>query len=475
MRRRYRRTTLISIGLAAFLLGLVLAKSYGLFLATSWVILALMLTPFLKHKTYLAVLGVISIGLVAGVWRGGQTMNQLKLYDNYYGEAVAITASVRDDPVYDERGMLDFRVDNVKVAGDTLPGQVRVRGYVNDVRRKDTVRVEGRMRTGFGNYQAAISFAEITVIERSNSVIEKLRREFFAAVYSILPEPQGSLGLGFLVGLRSALPESFDDQLRVAGLTHIVVASGYNLTILVRLSRRLLSKRSKYLAALSSTVLVLAFLAVTGASPSITRAAVVTLLSLAAWYYGRKIHAVLVILLGAAVTAGANPLYIWHDLGWWLSFMAFAGVLLLAPLLARRLYGDRQPSLLVQVGIETLAAQAMATPLIMFIFGDFSLVAPLANILVVPLIPLAMLTTFVAGLAYLIVPAFAGWLAIPAEFILSYIVSITQIFARPDWAQQSVELGVGTLILLYGLVIAVGKILYNKTKMRFRELPSAVE
>lgn len=475
MRRRYRRTTIISIGLAAFLLGLIGGKTNDLSLAMSWLVVAAILVPFLRHKTYIAIIGAVSIGLICGLVRATGVQRELALYEKYYDNTVSFIASVRDDPVYDERGMLDFRVDSVRLGDETLPGQIRVRGFVNEVRRGDTVSVEGRLRMGFGNYQAAVSFADINVTGRSNSIIEKLRREFFAAVYSILPEPQASLGLGFLVGLRSALPENFDDQLRVAGLTHIVVASGYNLTILVRLARRMLSRHSKYLAAVSSCGLVLGFLAVTGASPSITRAAVVTLLSLAAWYYGRNIHAVLVIILGAAITAGINPLYIWHDLGWWLSFMAFTGVLLLAPLISKRLYGDRQPSLLIQVGIETLAAQAMATPLIMFIFGDFSLVAPLANILIVPLIPLAMMSTFISGIAYLMAPVLAGWLAIPAEFILSYIVSMTQIFARPDWAQQSVELRVGMMAMLYGLVILVGLILYRKTKMRFRELPSAVD
>src|SRR5690606_35008252 len=149
-------------------------------------------------------------------------------------------------------------------------------------------------------------------------------------------------------------------------------------------------KRSKYQAFISSVVLIAGFIAITGASPAIVRAAVVTLLSLVAWYYGRRIHPVLVILLGAALTAGISPLYIWHDLGWWLSFLAFGGVLLIGALRTKRLFGDKKVPLLAQVAVETTSAQLMAVPLIMYVFGDFSVVALLANMAVVPLIPFAM-------------------------------------------------------------------------------------
>ena len=81
------------------------------------------------------------------------------------------------------------------------------------------------------------------------------------------PESESALGLGFLLGLRRAMPAELSDNLKIAGLTHIVVASGYNLTILVRLARRLFAKRSKYLAMLSAAVMIIGFMAVTGFKP----------------------------------------------------------------------------------------------------------------------------------------------------------------------------------------------------------------
>jgi competence protein ComEC len=473
--RRFRRTTIISVGLLAFLTGLVLAKTHGLKVESLAVLSVL---PFLfisRKRTAGTLAAAVVLALLAGVWRGGSMQVELARYGQFYDQDVTVKGRVLDDPVYDDQGRLDFRIGSITVDEQSMPGQVRIKARVNGVRRGDSVRAHGTMRDGFGNYQAALYYANIDVVSRTDSPLEKLRREFFASVYSVLPEPQGSLGLGFLVGLRSALPEDFDDQLRVAGLTHIVVASGYNLTVLVRLCRRLLAKYSKYQAFVGALILILGFIAVTGASPSIIRASIVTVLSLIAWYYGRRFQPVLIILLGAALTAGFNPLFIWSDLGWWLSFLAFAGVLILAPLITAKFWQHKQPPLLAQVAIETTAAQLLATPLILFTFGEISLVALLANVAVVPFIPFAMAGTFIAGVANAVLPAWSGLLAVPANLVLSYIVSVTRLFASPSWAQQNLKIGAVGMATCYigvGLLVIV---LYRKLKFRFNDIPSVVE
>ncbi len=402
-------------------------------------------------------------------------LKQLNGYDQFIGEHVTLNGRVIDDPVYDDKGQLDFRIGGVVVNGGKLPGQIRVRGFTSDLRRGDTVKIKGKFNSGFGSYQAAMSFASISVGGRSGSWLEATRRRFFAATYSVLPDTHASLGLGFLAGLRSALPDTVDDQLRIVGLTHIVVASGYNLTVLVRLSRRLFGRFSKYQAFASSVALVLGFIAMTGASPSIVRAAVVTLLALSAWYYGRRIHPVLIILLGAALTAGFSPLYIWYDLGWWLSFLAFSGVLILAPLLTRRLFGSRTPRLPMQIAIETIAAQALATPLILFVFGDFSLVAVIANIAVVPAIPIAMALTLICGAAGVVSPIIGAWLAVPAKLVLDYILEMAALMSMPSWAKIDLTISAVSMTGLYVAIIILAIILRRKTGMRFSATPSVIE
>lgn len=157
------------------------------------------------------------------------------------------------------------------------------------------------------------------------------------------------------------------------------------------------------------------------------------------------------------------PPYLWGDLGWHLSFLAFIGILLLAPLLQWRLWPNKPPGLLGQLLIETSCAQLMTLPLIMFTFGQLSIVALAANILVVPLVPIAMALSFIAGAGGLLLPALAGWFAWPARILLTYQVDIISLCARLPHAAIAVSLHVWQMVLTYLIGLGVATVWWRKT------------
>lgn len=294
-------------------------------------------------------------------------------------------------------------------------------------------------------------------------------RDWFAeGVRVAIAEPEASLGIGFLVGQRSTLPEELDNQLKLLGLTHIVVASGYNLTILVRFTRRGLAKHSKYLATMAAGCMICAFVLVTGFSPSMSRAALVTGLSLLAWYFGRRAHPLVILSFSAAITAIINPAFVWGDIGWYLSFTAFAGVMILAPLLKRYFWGEKQPRAVTQIIVETFSAQLTTLPIIALVFGQYSLLALPANALILPLVPLAMLLTFFAGLAGVILPIIAPLIGWPASFVLGYMTTVVDKLAAVPGAANEVTFSVLAMPLSYLLLIGLCIILWRKTGYNFR-------
>src|SRR5690606_17682131 len=101
--------------------------------------------------------------------------------------------------------------------------------------------------------------------------------------------------------------------------------------------RRLLAKRSKFQATAACLALISLFLLVTDAAPPIVRAAIISLIGIGAWYYGRNIRPLVLLLVAATITVIANPIYLWSSVSWWLSFLAFFGVLVLAPLITKRI------------------------------------------------------------------------------------------------------------------------------------------
>lgn len=454
------RVALITLFCMAILCGIGLAVAGAH--VSGWATVGLVATLLFcrSRVAWVCVVAVLVAGLGLGVWRGGEMARAVAGYQQLYGSKVTVVGNVAEDPVYDDQQKV-IMVQGVTVNGQPLPGKMRIKSIgLADPRRGDKIEVTGKLYDGFGNYQASIYYAGVRIIETANSPVDILRREFAARIYSLLPDAQAGLGLGFLVGLKSSVSPQLDDQMKLLGLTHIVVASGYNLTILVRLSRRIFAKSSHYQMTAASLVLIFGFVLITGFSPSMTRAAFVAGLSVFVWYYGRRVHPALLISFAAAVTGLINPLYVWGDLGWWLSFLAFAGVMLLAPLLQRRIFGEKEPKLIGQVVLETVCAQITTLPLILLIFGNLSVLSVVANVLVVPLIPVAMLLTFIAGVAGPILP----WIAWPAIWLLGYICQLVNVLAQVSWASVPFSIGLPVFIAAYAAIVAVMLLLIRKTK-----------
>lgn len=466
LRRRLNRTTAISLVCIGLLAGIGAGKYWGFYVG--WLLLLCFVAVIFfawKRRLILVPLAMLASFAIGGAQAHAHAQAN-EPYQNLMGKPVVVTGTVSEDPTFSDKGRRQFYLSDIVLKGaaeKALPGQLFISTPLSsDVRRHDIVEARGTLREGFGQFQGSIYFAEVEKTGEAQHMIDDVRAGFASAVTSVLPEPQASLGLGFVIGMKSALPETLEDALRDLSLTHIVVASGYNLTILVRAAKRLREKKSKLQTLLLSFALVALFLFVTGNSPSMVRAAAVSGLALLAWYYGRqfKPHALLLIVMAA--TALYNPVYLWGDLGWWLSFAAFAGIMIVSPLIIERFWGKGQPSFLGQIAIEALVAQLMTLPIIMLVFGNVSLLGVVANVLVVPLVPFAMLAVAVAGFAAMLVPVVAAFVAVPAQAVLSLIVSIINLLERVPNATHQVYIDMTGLVIAYLVIAIITAILWSR-------------
>ena len=438
-----------------------------------WLLVALSMLSLVlwRQARWMLVLAVLA-GLLLGLSRGAYDAADRTRYQPMIGQVVALQGTVYEDIDRGRRGELTLRLAEVRHEGQALPAQVWValEGEA-DVRRSDIVQVRAKLDQGFGSFAASMYRAKLIETKRPSpgDVALEVREDFGEKVRLGVDEPSASLGMGYLTGQRRSLPESLDDALRVAGLTHVVVASGYNLTILVRFMRRLLAKHSRYLTAFGSVLLIGGFIAVTGMSPSMSRAGLVAGLALGAWYIGRKFHPVTLLAFAAAVTGLVEPSYVWGNLGWQLSFAAFAGVMILAPLGQRYFFGERQPGSIRQILGETTAAQIVTAPLLMHSFGYFSNVALIANLFILPLIPLAMLLTFIAGLSGYVIPQAAGLVALPAQWLLDYMVWVAMTTAGQSWALTELTLPLWGVGVCFVAIIAGCWYMQRATRYQLRD------
>jgi len=470
LRRPVHISWVIALGCTFFVVGVWLARYMPL--NPLWLIAGVVLAVFGGFVRQVFVLPCVAVaGALCGICYGSVIVAGFEVYRPLIGGQLQITGRVKEDPSTTAKGLAVLQLDHIAFEGRNMPGAVwiSVIGHPK-AKRGDVVVVSGKTTTGFGTFAMTMFTAKVvSVAHPKPGDVGRVVRDWFAdAIRKGIPEPEASLGIGYLTGQKSALPPDLATALQIAGLSHIVVASGYNLTILVRLARRAFVRISKFLAVFSSGIMITSFIAMTGLSPSMTRAGLVSSLSLLTWYYGRQFHPFVLLPFAAAITVLIQPSYAWGDLGWQLSFAAFAAVMIVGPLLQRYFFGEKEPGMIRQVLGETVAAHVVTIPIVVPAFGLLSNVAIPANILIVPLVPLAMLLTFIVGVTALTIPSIVEVVGLPASWLLHYMTFTAQYLAGLPWAQTAIQPAWWMLALYIVGLIAACVYMQRKTKFSLR-------
>lgn len=144
--------------------------------------------------------------------------------------------------------------------------------------------------------------------------------------------------------------------------------------------------------------------------------------------------------------------------------MAFFGVMILGPQVRNRLFKGKPRGIVGELVTETLSAQIMTLPIILYIFKTSSFIALPANVLVVPLIPIAMLLSFITGLSGMLTAPIAGWIAFPARFILTYLLDIATVFSRIPHIKFSVSVSLSAILGMYAILLFTLIVLWRKNK-----------
>ncbi len=287
-------------------------------------------------------------------------------------------------------------------------------------------------------------YPEITLINRPANkgfygYLLDIKKSFIDIINKILLEPQASFLAALLVGAKRTLPPDLVNAFNRTGTSHIVAISGYNISIvsvmlLNFLSYLLLPRRLIFWLVGIGLVL---FTLIAGAGASVVRAAIMGGLLILAKREGRSYQITNAIIFAGTAMLFFNPYLLRYDAGFQLSFLATLGLVYLAPHFNK--WFSRLPNFLsFRTNLAaTLSAQIMTLPIILFGFGRFSLIAILANISILPVIPLTMLFGFLAGLIGFISLKIAAIFILPAWFMLSYQIWVVKILSLLPFASIS--------------------------------------
>jgi competence protein ComEC len=277
-----------------------------------------------------------------------------------------------------------------------------------------------------------------------------------------MPAREAELARGFVLGEDESIDARTKEDFRRSGLSHLLAVSGQNVTLLALLAMPLLGAlgiplRERLVWVLG---LIVVYVPLAGAGPSIQRAGVMGAAGVLATLAGRRASRLYALLLALGVTLAIDP-GIAADVGWQLSFAAVAGIfILVSPLrqaIAARIGRGGWRGALSEGAAVTIAATLATAPLIAFHFETLSTTTLLANLLAMPAVAPAMWLGM-ASAAGSQVPGLPleplNWLN---ALLLGYIAQVAAWGGRPDWAEVHVRLGgsglVGAYIAIAGAVV----------------------
>ena len=246
------------------------------------------------------------------------------------------------------------------------------------------------------------------------------------------------------------------NDMNAAGLTHLIAISGYNVTLLAIVIRRLAGVLLGRRAIFVVMALLPVYAVLVGADPPVVRATIMAELVLFAWIVGRESHLLTTLMLSAAAMTLVDP-EILGQASFQLSFVATLGLVTLAPRISAAL--DFMPRLLAEVIAVAVAAQILVSPLLAIHFGRLSLLSVPANVMATPVSPLVMSTgvlTSFWSLTGLPGRELVGWTAwMPLEYLIwlsrfwgSLPLSQVRIPPVPEWTVALSYVAIGGLIWL---------------------------
>ena len=196
--------------------------------------------------------------------------------------------------------------------------------------------------------------------------------------------------VGLVIGDDRAQPRTMRDQFRAAGLSHLTAVSGQNIAFVLAVFAPVVTRlrpRGRLFATLG---VVAAFTLMTRAEPSVLRASAMAALAAVVFACGRRIGAVATLAVSSSVLLIADPFLAW-SVGFWLSFFATAGLVVLSPRIGSFLERRGCPGFVAAPLAASAAAQIATTPVIALVFGWPSPWGLVANLLAVPVAGVVML------------------------------------------------------------------------------------
>lgn len=259
------------------------------------------------------------------------------------------------------------------------------------------------------------------------SVLYNLKNNFAARIAARLPEPHASFAISMTLGDDAGIPKDVKEALADSGMIHIISISGLHMTIITLLVfvAFILIGFGRTSASMATFVFIALYIIMVGSPSPAIRSGVMSILLLGAYLAGRPHRLFYALLLSGLVMLLWDSSLI-REASFQLSFGAMIGLSLFYSFFQRWFYKliPLNPSPLLDIIPASFAANISIVPIVLYHFGRVSLISPVANVLILPLLPATMLFAFFAEAVGLSI----FW--IPLWLLLEYQLRIISFFGN---------------------------------------------
>jgi competence protein ComEC len=300
----------------------------------------------------------------------------------------------------------------------------------------------------------------------AKSALYAFKQKALDKIYTLYPDPEASLMAGILLGVEAGIPQTVQEAFRLTGTSHIIVISGFNITIIAALFALLFSRMlGKGKGAFVAAIGIILYTLLVGANAAVVRAALLGLLTLLGRQFGRRQVGLNSLAFTGALMALVTPRVLW-DISFQLSFAATLGIMLYAEPLTNwfihfasqytaREKAERLAGPVGEYFLLTLAAQVTTLPLMIYYFKRLSLTSLIANPLILPAQPAVMVLGGISILSGMVLQPLGQILAWIAWPFMAFTIRVVEWLAGISYGSIALgQMAFPVIVIFYGILFA---------------------
>ena len=391
---------------------------------------------------------VVLIGVGCGLfWYGFKAPPPVDIYflENQVGERVVLEGVVVDEP--DERENYTryvFRTNESEAKILVTARRYPSFGYGDKLEIKGVLKkpskgedFDWRAYLAKDDIYFEVFYPGIDFISSGNGLWVKnklllFKQKILSNISQVIPEPHAALLGGLTFGAKRSMSKDLLEDFRKTGIIHIVVLSGYNITIVADAIMRVFSFLPTLLGISFGVLGIVAFAVMAGASATVVRASLMALLVLFARATGRIYEITIALFVAGFFMILYNPKIVRFDASFQLSFLATMALIYVAPILEQQKWVQKfitKKFQIREIVVATISTQLFVLPLLLYKTGLVSIVGLPVNLLILFFVPATMFFGFVTavfGFVSIFLSTPFGWISYA---LLNYQLKVVEIFA----------------------------------------------